>query len=536
MPIRPLAQSSFFDPEFACPDCIRPGTVPWLLARRRSLLFPSWLFVGWRGRGRGRNAWPANVLMTLVLLRWAEEGMSRRASVRRARTDAQWRAAMGIRLDGAVPSERTLRDFERFMRRHHCEAGVPRYLLFHEHVVRLCSDAGVVEPDAVWASDSTPMWCYGAVLDTVRLLGDGLRMLARLWARGGRRRLQDVAHAWKLPWLLAKSTKGGLGINWRDADARRGAVGRLAKDVLDVVERVRAGVGDLRPGMRKSVLRSARRLLRVVQNDLETDEDGHLVVARRVTQGRLVSLTDPQARHGRKSKSHIFNGFKVHLVGDVVSGLIASVTVTSGNAHDSRPAHRLIHRAKALFGSLTRVLADTAYGAVKLRRKVGQTLGVELLAPSPKGTIQRDKSRFVKADFDLDFDEGTATCPNGVMTSERSIIQSNGAPCPRFKWPKEACASCPVSERCRGKSKTRRSLVLHEHERELREVREAWKRPEIQRVYRVRGQCERLINQMTRHGARKARAWGLGAAHAQVHTIASFCNLALLARKLAQDT
>ena len=68
-------------------------------------------------------------------------------------------------------------------RKHHPEAGVPRHLLFHEHVVRLCSDAKVVVGhDAVWAGDSTPMWCYGAVLDTVRLLGDGLRMLARRWA------------------------------------------------------------------------------------------------------------------------------------------------------------------------------------------------------------------------------------------------------------------------------------------------------------------------------------------------------------------
>ncbi len=130
MPIRPLTQSSFLYPEFACPGCIVPGTVAWLLARKRSMLFPAWLFRGWRGGGRGRNAWPAAVLMTLVLLRWTEEGMSRRASVRRARTDAQWRAAMGVRLDSAVPSERTLRDFERFLRGRHPEVGESRHLLF----------------------------------------------------------------------------------------------------------------------------------------------------------------------------------------------------------------------------------------------------------------------------------------------------------------------------------------------------------------------------------------------------------------------
>jgi len=534
MPLRPLTQSSFFDPEYACPACIVPGTVAWVLARKRSALFPAWLFRGWRGAGRGRNAWPATVLMTLVLLRWTEEGMSRRASVRRARTDAQWRASMGIRLDSAVPSGRTLRDFERFLRQRHPEAGVPRHLLFHEHIVRLCSDSGVVGADAVWAGDSTPMWCYGAALDTVRLLGDGLRMLAQKWARATRRTLEDVAKDWELPWLLAKSTKGGLDIDWRCAEARASAIGRLAGDVLGVVDRVNADQRESRTGLRKSVLRLARRLVRVVQNDLETDEQGRIVVARRVAQGRLVSLTDPQARHGRKSKSKTFKGFKLHIVGDVVSGLIAAVTVTPGNVHDSRPAHRLIRRAKDLFHKIDRVLADTAYGAVELRQKVRRTLGVELLAPSPKGSQPSDKTRFRKADFEVNLDEGTATCPNGVSTSELTSSAFKGVPRPRFAWPKEACSSCPLRKRCLGDAKGRRKLTLHPQERELRKLREDWAKPETRRAYRVRSQCERLVNQMVRHGGRQARAWGLAPTHLQAHAIASTCNLALLAKALAE--
>lgn len=125
MPLRSLSQSSFFDPEFAAPGCLVPGTMPWVLARHRRLLFPAWLFGGWRGSERGRNAWPSSVLMTMVLLRWEEEGMSRLASVRRAQTDLAWRAAMGLALDHMVPSERTLRDFEAFMRAPHPRSGGP---------------------------------------------------------------------------------------------------------------------------------------------------------------------------------------------------------------------------------------------------------------------------------------------------------------------------------------------------------------------------------------------------------------------------
>lgn len=349
MPLRPLDQTSFFDPEFVSPGCLEPGTVPWLLARQRSRLFPQWLLAGWRGEGPGRNAWPAAVLMTLVVLRWSEEGMSRRACERRARADVAWRAAMGISLDAAAPSERTMRDFERFLRRRHPDADMPRYLLLHEHFVRLCDKAGLVGQGAEWATDSTPMWCYGAVLDTVRLLGDGLRMLGRRWAQATRQSIPAVAESFGLPLLLAKSTKGALAVDWRDRDARANAASELAQAVLRVVGRVRDGIGEARRALRKPLLRLCKRLLRIVGDDLETDEAGRFVVAQRVAKDRLISLTDPQARHGRKSKSKTFNGFKVHVLGDLASGVLASLTVTAGSQHDQSVAHRLVRRAKGLF-------------------------------------------------------------------------------------------------------------------------------------------------------------------------------------------
>ena len=78
-------------------------------------------------------------------------------------------------------------------------------------------------------------------------------------------------------------------------------------------------------------------------------------------------------------------------------------------------------------------------------------------------------------------------------------------------------------------------MHLRAQEAELRAIREEWSRPETKAEYRPRSQCERLINQMTRHGGRKARAWGLGYAHLQAHAIAMTNNLALLARALADS-
>ncbi len=74
---------------------------------------------------------------------------------------------------------------------------------------------------------------------------------------------------------------------------------------------------------------------------------------------------------------------------------------------------------------------------------------------------------------------------------------------------------------------------LHAYEAELVAAREDWKRPEVRDAYRVRSQCERLVNQVVRHGGRRARTWGLAAANLQAHFIAMRCNLGLLAQALA---
>jgi len=70
-------------------------------------------------------------------------------------------------------------------------------------------------------------------------------------------------------------------------------------------------------------------------------------------------------------------------------------------------------------------------------------------------------------------------------------------------------------------------------EQDLREARQAWARPEVRQAYRQRSQCGRLMDRMTRHGDRKAAAWGLGAAQLQAHVIAMACNLKLLAERVA---
>lgn len=537
MPRRSLSQSSFYDPEVVQPDCLEAGTVPWLLARYRSWLFPAWVFRGWRGEGRlGRDAWPAVSLITLLFLRWSEEGMSRLGSTKRAKSDLCWRAAMGLHMQTAVPTEKRLREFEAFLRERHPACGTPRYLLLHEHIVRLCLEAGVVGDTAVWTMDSTPMWCYGAVMDTIRLLGDGTRMLALHWAKATGQRLPEVAEAWDVRYTVAKSIKGYFGIEWREADQRATVVETLADGALRVIKQVRGNIDQVAPNRRKRLLRRCRDLARVVAQDLETDEQGRLVIAKRVAKDRIVSLTDPSARHGRKSKSKVFNGFKVHVLGDIVSGLIASVTVTAGNQHDGSVAHRLIRRAKALHETIDTVLGDTAYGGATLRHRVQNEIEVRLVAPPP--AVPKSKNdALTRQDVDIDFAANTATCAAGVTTDEHQRVWSteHGQQVSAFRWPSKVCAACPLRKRCCGDRQGGHYIRIHPHEQHLRQARKDWQDSQVRELYRKRSQCERLVHQLVRHGARRARGWGLGSAQLQAHLIAMRCNLQLLAQALAQQ-
>lgn len=537
MAVRTLAQVSFFDPEFVMPGCLEAGTLPWLLARYRSRLFPSWLFSGWRGASaRGRRAWPAPVLMTLILLRWSEGGMSRLAAVSRAQSDAVWRAAMGLQFGAPTPSEKTLRDFERLLRRRHTDVGLVRYMLLHGHLVRLCREEGLGGEDASWGTDSTPMWCYGAVLDTVRLLGDGARRLVRLWARASRTGADQVAAQWGLGDLWSgKSTKGGLKADWRDTASRCAAIDKLAQRVLDAVAFVHQRLQHAAKDKRKELQALGKRLLIVITQNLEADHDGRLVVATRVAANRLASLSDPQARHGRKTASQAYTGFKVHMLGDAVSGLIASLTVTCGNQHDATVTSRLVNRAKELLGSFRRLWADTAYGGAELRHELLQRHGVQVLAPPPVGG-GHPEGRLAKQEFAIDFEAQTATCPNGVTTSLRDEGWSaeHARPAWRFHWRKEDCQLCPLRQQCLGSGRGHKKLLLHAYEPELRKAREDWSDPKVREEYKRRSQHERLINSLTRHGARQARGWGLSSANLQAHSVAMANNLKLLAVALAR--
>jgi hypothetical protein len=551
MPMYRPDQRSFLDLQREEVQRVEQGTLVWLLVRYRDAVLPEWLTRGWtRGKGRrGRKAWPVQAVLALALLRWSEGGMSRLGACRRAKTDGLWRYAMGLPVNGKTPTEKTVREVEAWLLQEHEGSGVTRLEAWWEHVVHVALWSARARgcPAPRWFMDSTPMWCFGAVLDTIRLLGDGLRRLGRAWAQATDCSLKAVATAWELPLLTAESTKGWLRLDWSNAEARSSAVSDLVDAVLRVSGRVKAGLRELGEADRRRVADLCDLLLRVVEQDLEKDEDGRWRVARKVAPGRMVSLTDPEAGHGHKSRSESFWGYKINVFGDLASGVVAAVSVTRGNGHDAAPGHALVVEARRMRLEIGQVLADTAYGGIENRLALA-ALGVDVVAPPPGGA-REEGERFSKNDFAIDFEAGTATCPAGVTTDQAEKTRA-AVPTQAFRWPVATCAACPLQEKCLQRPirpakaeaggrtgrprKTGRRLVLDAFERERREARDEWQDPERRELYRDRSMGERLNALLVQHGARQARSSGRPRADLQAHLIGMVVNLGVLARNVAE--
>jgi len=551
MPIRRANQSSFFTPTFLDPGCVEVGSVPWVLWKLGAALLPGWMAVEWRGhetttRSAGRAAWPARTLFALHTLRWSERGCSRLAACRRAKTDLAWRAAMGLDVGTSTPTESTMREFERWLQNRAASCDVPRYLLLHEHVARRTLKG--VTDSLVVAVDSTPMWCFGALRGTLRLLGDGLRGLARKLSRRLGLSLGDLAKRWSAPWLTARSMKGGLsGIDWCSAAARSTATDEVVRTTLAAIHDAKQLIAKLPQPRRGPLVDRCLHLLKVVADDFEEDEDGHLIIARRVAADRIVSITDPDARSGRKTRSQPFKGYRLHVLGDVCSGVILAVDVVPANTHDARVGESLIVRARRLVPELDQVLADTAYGATAVRVRLA-AMGVDLVAP-PQMPDQRKTEGLRKEQFVVDFDAKHATCPQDVRSVRCTEVHAANGRALQFHWARDPCSTCSLRSRCAphvraaadpppkrgGRARTGKRLLLHPQEEALRAARAQWRTPERRALYRRRAECELLIANAVRSGARQARAWGIDAAILQAHSIAIHLNLAIAARQLAAE-
>jgi hypothetical protein len=276
-------------------------------------------------------------------------------------------------------------------------------------------------------------------------------------------------------------------------------------------------------------LRAARDLLAelLLQDVDESPADGGEPCIKEGTKkDRVVSTTDPEMRHGRKSSSKTFNGYKASVAADVDDGVILATDVIPANAHDSEGAAELAARAgKNAKRPVDSVLGDTAYGSVATRQSITKaTKGATVIAKVPP--VSKSKSvEFTAEDFKVDLERGVAKCPAGKTSSAYSQSRSDGVH--RFSFSRQDCTNCPVRSKCTSSKRASRKLSLSASFEELRALRKKQRTMDFKNRYRRRTRVEHRIARMVQLGARQAHYLGRTKVAYQICMTAAVANLML---------
>ena len=185
--------------------------------------------------------------------------------------------------------------------------------------------------------------------------------------------------------------------------------------------------------------------------DDAADADDGVSIRDGVSKDRMLSVHDPELRHGHKSSRRRFNGHKAAIVVDTDSQLITAVDVLPGNAPDNLGALELVEQSEASTGSVVdEAMGDAAYGDGGTRQTFADA-GRRLVAKAPG---RPDRKHFPKNDFHLDLAAGSCTCPAGQVT--RTIVpagkRTDGAGrvyrLQAFQFDGAVCGVCPLRSQC----------------------------------------------------------------------------------------
>src|SRR5918994_4655264 len=271
----------------------------------------------------GRRSVPPRIVATVMVLQRLQGCLDREA-VEAFSFDARWKYACGgLAFDYPSFSHTVLVD----MRGRLAASARPERIF--GVTVAAARQAGLVGVRRVL--DSTPLYDAVATMDTVTLLGAGIRGVLRVADERLEAELRGVLTGGEEYASLAKPQ-----IDWDDQAARAALVERRARDARAVLG-ILAG-----RSLTPAVDQATQLLAAVVGKDLEQTGDGVFRIARKVAADRVISTVDPDARHGHKSSARGFDGYKGHASVDPDSELVLATTATAGNVGDATPAPKLL--------------------------------------------------------------------------------------------------------------------------------------------------------------------------------------------------
>jgi transposase len=499
-------QRGLFDAAW-CGNVVPRDSFYGLLAEHGERIVRDEDFVDCYSERRGRPSIPPSTLARILLLAY-RCGLSDRQAMEAVRFDLRWKVALGLPLDHEGFHPTSLVKFRARLLLHGKERVV------FERSLAFAAELGLLEEAVEQAVDSTPMLGAAATQDTVTLVRSGVRKL--LEAVSGEDADAAAVLARNLEFEYARPRQKP-DCDWRSKPARERLLTRVAQDAeraLRAVERVRELAAA------ESVVEAARLLRELIGQDFEVDEDDVPRLRRGTAKDRILSVHDPEMRHGRKSQSQRFDGYKIHAAASVgARPLLTAIEVSPGCDHDGAIAPTLVDSQPEQLRP-SRLLGDTAYGDSETRERLEER-GLEVLAPVPEQPPPA--GAIGKREFRVDLAAGTVTCPAGQRAPIPERAQASGERVVRFGA--ALCRPCPLRARCAPHGF--RTIRLRRREDLLQAGREALNDPPtIERLRRTRPLIERLLGLLVhRYHARKSRYRGKRKARLQAAWTAVLVNL-----------
>jgi hypothetical protein len=430
-------------------------------------------------------------LLAMVTLLQAYERKSDAAAVEEAVFDRRWQMVLDcLGTEEPIFSQGVLVDFRRRLIEHDMD----RRLL--DRTVELARRTKQFGDKALRvALDSAPLWGAGRVEDTFNLLGHALEVVVECAAQVLGVDAATARADAKLELLGGSSLKATLDIDWDDENEQRRALASL----LDEVKRLREWLGSkLSEQIAQPPLKEALALVeRIIAQDLEPDpDDGGMRIRRGVAKDRRISVTDPDMRHGRKSKSKLFNGYKRHLARELDGGMILAATVRPANEPEHLAAEILRPQVEA-YGPVVELHIDRGYLSSRWTHDMFERGQPILAKPWPS----RNGDRFPKSAFVIDLDRGTVRCPeNRTAAIHLPVARFDAA----------TCDVCPSRDRCtRASLGHGRSISIHPDERLLLHLRDFKCTREGRSALRQRTAIEHALAHVTRRQGPRARYRGV---------------------------
>lgn len=207
-------------------------------------------------------------------------------------------------------------------------------------------------------------------------------------------------------------------------------------------------------------------IMQVRDQDLEVTKKGVTQIRQGVAPDRRISIVDAQMRHGRKSKSRRFDGYKEHIARDLDFPAIVACAVTPANRPEEEGAVPIAEDIRRQRLRLVELHIDRAYVNSPVVDEVLDTGGT-VLAKS-WGQCAHRPGLFTKIDFKIDLRSQTLTCP------AREVEQVESGETVQFD--PEACGACPLRSKCTqaasGKGRTISIAADESRQKKVRRLQE----------------------------------------------------------------